>query len=695
MIINELKLKGFKQFRDTVITLGPGLTILMGGNEAGKSTLLEALLAVLFASPKSRAKGVEEWITWGAAERPDVSLRYAVDGVEFRLDKDFEAGTVSLENMSTGESLTDEKRVHATVADQLGVGSRDLFLGTVCVRHDELAGIATGAGEIKDRLQKVLTGGQDVSARKMLKALEDRIAEINRGMDRPAAKPGIRRSLVDKMETLAHRDSETRGEAQRHRRAAESLTRIDEEVSGIQAALRSKKDLLDKNRRFLEGSTRLESLGKEFREIESRLSRIREIEEDRARASSRGANLAVFATVPDALAEIARIDGVIEEFRHAEGLEMGRFSTAPAPRRGVARTLAGIAGVVLLAAGAWFGYAVNPLYYLLAAVGAALVGYTIAKGVSGAEDDIQGLVRMRAEEMHARATTAEAERRKVLDRYGVASLSELQERYRLYQEAASGHDRFDGEVQGLLAGRTRESLAGERTELARKIAADEQSLSEGLRQTALSPHEFHELGEEVKRMEQRLASLAESRIQERLALESTRDAAEGLLLAEEFLEGARQDLSRVEHRLSVYEKAAGGMDEAIRSTLSSAREILERELAGHMVRITGGRYDCVSVAEEDLSLSLYSMERGGPVSTAQLSKGTMDQLYLSARLGLVNVLFGEKRPPIILDDPLAGFDDNRLAGAMEVLDEYAAERQVVLLTCHDRYSRFGGSVVRL
>ncbi|MDH4101279.1 MAG: hypothetical protein OEV28_11990, partial [Nitrospirota bacterium] len=224
---------------------------------------------------------------------------------------------------------------------------------------------------------------------------------------------------------------------------------------------------------------------------------------------------------------------------------------------------------------------------------------------------------------------------------------------------------------------------------------EEQALEEGLRQAAVSPQEFHELGEQVDQMEKKLATLSESRVQERLVVQATSGAAEESLLLEESLDGARRDLGGVEHRLSVYEKAAAALDEAVRSTLSSSREILERELAGHMAGITGGKYDWVSVAEDDLSLTLCSNEKGGQVPVGQLSKGTMDQLYLSARLALVTILFGGKKTPVILDDPLHSFDDNRLAGAVRLLDEFATERQIILFTCHDRYSRFGGRVVRI
>ncbi|MDH4101119.1 MAG: AAA family ATPase, partial [Nitrospirota bacterium] len=442
MIIKELVLKGFRRFRDDKVTLGPGFTVLAGDNEAGKSTLLEALLAVLYASPKSRARTVDEWTSWGAQERPRLTLLYESDGVEFRLEKDFEAGTASLANTATGESLTDEKKINSALAEQIGIGDRDLFLATACVRHDEIGDISSGAVEIKDRLQQVMTGSrEDVSAQGVLKAVNDKIAELNRGMERPASKPGMRRILADSVTTLAQKSIEKRQDAERHWAAVESLSRTEQEIDRIQSELQSRKSLLDKNRRFVTGRERLDALGREFHEIESRLARIREIEDDRARAVGRSANLVVFASAPDALAEIARIEGAIEEFRQTEELEKARMADAPKKRGGAGRIIIGGIGLALFAAGAYLGYTTDPYLYLVAAAGAALAGYSIAGLSSRSGDEIQGLVRMRAEEMHSRAEAAEAERRGIFGRFGVGSPTELQEGYRLYQEAASVHDR--------------------------------------------------------------------------------------------------------------------------------------------------------------------------------------------------------------------------------------------------------------
>ena len=48
----------------------------------------------------------------------------------------------------------------------------------------------------------------------------------------------------------------------------------------------------------------------------------------------------------------------------------------------------------------------------------------------------------------------------------------------------------------------------------------------------------------------------------------------------------------------------------------------------------------------------------------------------------------EKQVPLILDDALAHFDDERMAAALDVLVERAQARQILLFSCHDRELRY-------
>ena len=140
-----------------------------------------------------------------------------------------------------------------------------------------------------------------------------------------------------------------------------------------------------------------------------------------------------------------------------------------------------------------------------------------------------------------------------------------------------------------------------------------------------------------------------------------------------------------ERKLRIYQQTLDAITAAEAATMQKAARFLERRMGTDIARITGGRYDRVRVDENDLAITVWSPEREAWVDATQLSKGTADQLYLAARLGLVRQVTQERRPPLIFDDPFVTFDDERALRAMAVLKELAADHQVLYLTCSDRY----------
>ena len=66
-----------------------------------------------------------------------------------------------------------------------------------------------------------------------------------------------------------------------------------------------------------------------------------------------------------------------------------------------------------------------------------------------------------------------------------------------------------------------------------------------------------------------------------------------------------------------------------------------------------------------------------------LSGGTADQLYLAVRLAICRLLL-PGGAPIVLDDALVMFDDERLQLALDLLRREAAGRQIFLFTCQSR-----------
>lgn len=149
---------------------------------------------------------------------------------------------------------------------------------------------------------------------------------------------------------------------------------------------------------------------------------------------------------------------------------------------------------------------------------------------------------------------------------------------------------------------------------------------------------------------------------------------------------ARRDQLKEElaKRLEEYEALTIAM-EALSSANDTLRErfspALNQEAGEIFSALTGGRYPKVSLARD---FSAQATQEGSllPRSALALSAGTADQLYLAVRLALCRLTLPDA--PLLLDDALAAFDDQRMGLALDYLKQLGQERQILLFSCHER-----------
>lgn len=109
--------------------------------------------------------------------------------------------------------------------------------------------------------------------------------------------------------------------------------------------------------------------------------------------------------------------------------------------------------------------------------------------------------------------------------------------------------------------------------------------------------------------------------------------------------------------------------------MSDIRELFEHLTLGEYVSVQRGWNDDQGLWVED--------RRGAIKPPAALSRGTREQLYLAIRLAYIQHYCRESEPlPVVMDDVLVNFDQERAAATLKVLAEFSDEIQVLFLTCH-------------
>ena len=162
----------------------------------------------------------------------------------------------------------------------------------------------------------------------------------------------------------------------------------------------------------------------------------------------------------------------------------------------------------------------------------------------------------------------------------------------------------------------------------------------------------------------------------------------------------QEELARLQEEYDAIALAMTALEQANTILETRFSPALGARAAEIFSALTGGKYDKVLLSRD---LSLSAEAAGDPMSRSiqQLSQGAADQLYLAVRLAICDmVLPAEKHVPLILDDALVTFDDDRLRAALDYLLSESKNRQILLFTCHNReraylQGRENVSVIRL
>ena len=147
------------------------------------------------------------------------------------------------------------------------------------------------------------------------------------------------------------------------------------------------------------------------------------------------------------------------------------------------------------------------------------------------------------------------------------------------------------------------------------------------------------------------------------------------------LDGVNRRILRLEEHYRALELAQEALYQATTSLQRRFAPRISKRAQEYFSILTDGRYQRISLSD-DLSISASAENEDTLRGAGWRSDGTVDQLYLSLRLAVAGEITPEA--PLVLDDALIRFDDVRLKAALDVLQEEAQTKQVILFTCQQR-----------
>ena len=126
-----------------------------------------------------------------------------------------------------------------------------------------------------------------------------------------------------------------------------------------------------------------------------------------------------------------------------------------------------------------------------------------------------------------------------------------------------------------------------------------------------------------------------------------------------------------------------------KETLNSAYEQMKNSvtpkftenLSKNISNITNDKYKKVMFNE--MEGLIVELENGDYIPVNRFSVGTIEQLYLSLRLSMIDEL-SDENVLILLDEAFAFYDDDRLKNILLYLNNQFKDRQIIIFTCTNR-----------
>lgn len=198
-------------------------------------------------------------------------------------------------------------------------------------------------------------------------------------------------------------------------------------------------------------------------------------------------------------------------------------------------------------------------------------------------------------------------------------------------------------------------------------------------------HHSEDLNDSIDTLKKQEASLlqiiADTKAQMKQIEESGNDSS---IL--HIMESERSSFNLLAKKWAVYHTASELLQMAKENYRNDRLPRLLNEAKHYFYKITKEKYINIFIHEESFAVTAYS---GETFKVHELSRGTVEQLYLALRLALAKIFEAPTKYPLIIDDSFVNFDQMRLHSVLDLLKELSLERQILLFTCHENYYHYG------
>ena len=633
MKINEIKINSYGKLKNKEIKLKNNINIIYGKNESGKSTLLKFILNIFYGTSKNK-KGkeisdFEKYKPWDSEEFSG-KLSYELDNKErYEIFREFNKKNPIIYN-EKGEDITKEFNIDKNKGSEFFYEqtqiNEEMFLATSVSIQQE---VKIGKNEQSMLVQKISnllgTGEDNISYKKAIEKINKKqLEEV--GTERSKEKP------INIIEKNIEKNTEKINELKKYENIQYEIEEEKKEIKNKILKNKIKNNLLKEIKKIIEKN----NLEKEKIKIKENI-----IEENKNKITEIKNN-------------IEKKEQEIEKEKNNK-----KYDDEINNIKKINKKIKIISVFLLIACATWVIFIpriteneiiryiiliILPIYYIFSKI----KNNQININIENIEDDKEKNIR----ELNDEKIKLESEI-KILENNSKNLIEEI-----------------------------------------KKINVENEFLNNLEKQQIINHYYKNIKEEEIKKLFESENIDDEINISESI-INNLKIDANKIELKKDSIEPMLDNLSNIEEELCAQKEEYENLQK-INTSIELAKRMLEKayekmkdsvspiftdKLSTNMSKITKGKYKNVYFGDEQgLTVEL---ENGSYAPVERLSIGTIDQLYLSLRLAMLDEISKEK-VPVILDEAFAYYDIERLKNILNYLATQYSDRQIIILTCTQR-----------
>lgn len=695
MNIKNIKINAYGNLENKEINLDKKINIIHGANESGKSTMLSYIVNSFYGISKTKdGKDISDYDKYKPWNNNEFSGRisYELDnGEQYEVFRDFNKKNPKIYNKNlediTDKFEIDKKEGSKFFLEQTGI-DKQMYTSTVVSMQEEV--------RLDDKNQNMLiqkianlagTGEDNVSYKKALTKLQNKIRD-EIGTNKTSQKPI--NILNNQIEEINKKIEEIKPNINKKYEIDNQKDLINENLKNLEIKKEILEEINKKNQNKLDylKEKNIKEISKKDNEehIEKLKKEANTVKEEQMKVEKTVNDLN--KKLEENKVEQSRIEQELnKENEQTENIENSKNIKSSKNTIYIIFLIVfialGILGVALLK-----NYLVTIVFGILALIDIILL-ITKKIKVNRIIKEENKLSETKKKE-HIR--DLEEEKEYILKEIDKIS-KELKEEEANQKEIASKNSMLQGQI--ILLEKTNTSLENELNSIKEKLEKLQSNNEEELlaqyngkmdREKLLQIINSIDIEPQLKNVETQINNekikLKGLEIEENTVIPQI----DAMVELEETLQAKKEEYNNLKNQEDIINITIENLEQAYEEMKTTITPKFTENLSKNIEEISNGKYSKVTINDE--SGMVVENNRGEYINANNLSTGTIDQLYLSLRLSMIEDLSKESLP-IILDETFAYFDNTRLENAIKYLikltqGENIKNHQVIIFTCTNR-----------